>query len=159
MGTYTYQPGAYVQPIVPYGYTAQQVGAALDTNHDGKVSQAEMAQADTNHDGQLSAAEVKQVVVAPTATYMQPVPATGSFVAYPTYTYQQGTYMQPTVPYGYTAQQVGAALDTNNDGVVSQAELQAADTNKDGKIDAGEIATKVAKKKKVSKKKSKGGCC
>jgi hypothetical protein len=79
-------------------------------------------------------------------------------VAYPQYTFQSGSYQQPMAPTGFTQQQLGAALDTNNDGVVSQAEMKQADTNRDGAIDAGEIK-KAASKKKVSKKKKKGGCC
>merc|ERR1711972_403879 len=60
---------------------------------------------------------------------------------------------------GHDRQQVGAALDTNNDGIVSQAEMAAADTNRDGKISADEVGAAVAKKKKLSKKKKKSGCC
>jgi len=79
-------------------------------------------------------------------------------VAYPQYTYQPGAYAQPVAPAGFTQQQLGQALDANNDGTVSQAELKQADTNRDGRIDAGEVRA-AASKKKISKKKKKGGCC
>jgi 5-hydroxyisourate hydrolase-like protein (transthyretin family) len=145
--TYTYAPGAYTQPIIA-GFTAQQVGAALDTNHDGKVSQEELAKADTNHDGKVNASEVQQLVQpAHTVTYSQPVQSAGSFVAYPQYSYASGAYAQPVVPYGFTAQTVGAALDVNHDGKVSQEELKAADTNNVGNVDAAEVAATAPNKK------------
>jgi hypothetical protein len=78
-------------------------------------------------------------------------------VAYPQYNFQPGAYAQPQVA-GYDPQQVGSALDTNNDGTVSQAELKQADTNRDGIVNAAEVK-KAASKKKLSKKKKKGGCC
>merc|ERR1719261_2154795 len=56
---YTFQSGAYAQPIAPAGYSPQQVGSALDANGDGTISQAELKQADANHDGQVDASEVK----------------------------------------------------------------------------------------------------
>merc|ERR1711957_1009221 len=59
----------------------------------------------------------------------------------------------------FTQQQVGFALDSNNDGQVSQAELKLADANQDGVVDASEIKAAASKKKKLSKKKKKGGCC
>merc|ERR1719160_576216 len=81
---------------------------------------------------------------APVTTYSQPattytLPSATSMVAYPQYTFQSGAYQQPVAPAGYTEQQVGAALDSNNDGVVSQAEMKQADANGDGVIDAGEV--------------------
>lgn len=155
--TYTHAPGAYMQPIIT-GYTAQQVGAALDTNHDGTASQQELAQADTNHDGQVSASEVKQLVQAAPVTYTQAIPTAGSFLAYPQYTFAPGAYTQPYVA-GYTTQQMGYALDTNHDGKISQEELRHADISNDGKVDASEVAAKASKKKQMSKKKGKGSCC
>lgn len=66
--------------------------------------------------------------------------------------------MQPSV--GLPFQQVGAALDLNNDGVVSQAELKQADTNGDGSVGRTEVLAAAASRKKASKKKKKsGGCC
>jgi hypothetical protein len=79
-------------------------------------------------------------------------------VAYPQYTFQQGTYVQPQQIVGYTQQQIGLALDTNNDGNVSQSELKQADTNNDGVVDASEVKA-AASNRKLSKKKKKGGCC
>jgi hypothetical protein len=79
-------------------------------------------------------------------------------VAFPQYTYQSGAYAQPVAMAGFTPQHVGSALDANNDGTVSQAELKQADTNGDGVVDAAEVKA-VASKKKLSKKKKKAGCC
>jgi hypothetical protein len=92
----------------------------------------------------------------PATTYT--LPTATSMVAYPQYTYQSGAYAQPVAPAGFTQQQVGLALDSNNDGQVSQVELKQADANQDGVIDASEIKA-AASKKKLSKKKKKGGCC
>jgi len=78
-------------------------------------------------------------------------------VAYPQYTFQPGAYAEPQAA-GITQQQVGFALDANNDGKVSQAELKEADANRDGIVDDAEIK-KAASKKKLSKKKKKAGCC
>merc|ERR1712046_200591 len=93
--------------------------------------------------------------VVPATTYT--LPTATSMVAYPQYTFQSGAYAQPVAPAYFTQQQVGFALDTNNDGQVSQMELKQADANQDGVVDASEIKA-VASKKKVSKKK-KAGCC
>merc|ERR1711957_162038 len=100
---------------------------------------------------------VQPAAAMPATTYT--LPTATSMVAYPQYTYQRGPMLeQPVAPAGFTQQQVGFALDSNNDGHVSQAELKQADTNHDGVIDASEIKA-AASKKKLSKKKKKGGCC
>merc|ERR1711957_47764 len=97
---------------------------------------------------------VQPAAAMPATTYT--LPTATSMVAYPQYTYQRGpVYEQPVAPAGFTQQQVGFALDSNNDGQVSQAELKQADANQDGVLGALEI---YASKKKLSKKK-KGGCC
>merc|ERR1712188_54866 len=86
------------------------------------------------------------------------LPTAASMVAYPQYTFQPGSYVAPQSG-SMTNQQIGSALDTNNDGTVSQAEMAAADTNRDGRIEAQEVQAAASKKKKISKKKKKGGCC
>merc|ERR1711957_535478 len=63
------------------------------------------------------------------------LPKATSMVAYPQYTYQTGAYTQPVALAGFTQQQVGFALDSNN-GQVSQAELKQADANQDDVVDA-----------------------
>merc|ERR1740136_400696 len=73
--------------------------------------------------------------VLPATTYT--LPTATSMVAYPQYTYQSGAYAQPVAPAGFAQQQVGFALDANQDGVV----------------DASEIKAAASKKKKLSKKK------
>merc|ERR1711990_594578 len=102
------------------------------------------------------ATPAQPAVPMPATTYT--LPTATSMVAYPQYTYHSGAYAQPVAPAGFTQQHVGFALDSNNDGQVSQMELKQADANQDGVIDALEIKA-AASKKKLSKKKKKGGCC
>lgn len=148
---------------------------AMDTNHDGVVTKAELAaelqrelndarrrateqlrkqfnQLDTNHDGQLSFAEFSAVVsnIHSAETPDQKLQELD--------TNHDGKISAAE----YRAPELARfnKIDTNHDGVISRAEYQAwvdgrfskLDTNGDGVVDADEIATSPAAVERVQKR-------
>jgi len=179
------------QPAVTYGAPAAPVGSISMAHHvAAPVQQFANPQYNvhsgftglhdhhTHYDPNAALAAYGAVHHQPAVTYAAPQQAVTyaapalpapmeSFVMtqpqYTTNAFETGAYQFPAAQYGQPAmyQQAAYALDLNNDGQVTQAEMAAADTNHDGKLDKTEIAAAVKKssKKKSSKKKKKGGCC
>lgn len=138
-GAYAASPQGYQQymaqtPAVQAAQLTQQQYMAADINHDGKITQQELqyAVAHNQHQGFFQSHFGHHGAYGATAQG-----------------YQQ--YMQ------YAPQTAGAQF--------TQQQFMAADTNHDGKVDKKELKQETLAvqagqdRKKVSKKKKKGGCC
>ena len=115
-----------------------------DTNHDGKISQSEMAQAlaasfavlDTNHDGHLSKAELDNRKASYKA-YRQDVKASKA----------SGERLYAVVRLPKRVAKHFGRIDANKDGLISQAEMEHVaarlfkhrDRNKDGYISTADL--------------------
>jgi 5-hydroxyisourate hydrolase-like protein (transthyretin family) len=149
------------------GYEQYMQYAHSPQYHGAVLSQQQYLQADTNHDGRVSQAEIQYAMPAASPygvpAGQQPAqaafPTASSMIAYPVQSYmpQYEQYQIQNSGYPQLTVQQFAQADTNHDGKVSKQEI-AAEVVK-GSPTSALAAPKASKSKKASKKKKKGGCC